>query len=74
MPKKKLNIKKAIKRPGALTARAKRNGRTVAQQARHDKSKGTNLQKQQANFYLNTLRSINKKNKKKEMTINKLCL
>ena len=63
--KKKLNISKAIKRPGALSSRARKNGRTTLQQARHDKTKGTTLQKQQANFYLNTLRPINKKKKKK---------
>lgn len=62
---KKLNISKAIKRPGALSARAKRNNRTVLQQARHDKKKGSTLQKQQANFYLNTLRPSHKKKKKK---------
>lgn len=63
---KKLNIKKAIKRPGALSGRAKRNGRTTLQQARYDKNNGTALQKQQANFYLNALRPINKKRKKKK--------
>ena len=61
---KKLDIKKAIKRPGALSARAKRNKRTTLQQAKFDKTNGTTLQKRQANFYLNTLRPINKKKKK----------
>lgn len=63
--KKKLDIKKAIKRPGALSNRAKKNGRTTLQQARYDKNNGSTLQKRQANFYLNTLRPINKKKKKK---------
>lgn len=62
---KKLNIKTAIKRPGALSNRAKRNKRTTLQQAKHDKIHGTALQKRQANFYLNTLRPINKKQKNK---------
>ena len=62
---KKLDIKKAIKRPGALSSRARKNNRTTLQQARFDKKNGTTLQKQQANFYLNTLRPANKKRKKK---------
>ena len=62
--KKKLNIKKAIKRPGALTARAKRNGRTVTQQIAADLKSGTKLHKQQARF-AKTLRKISKKRKKK---------
>lgn len=63
-PKKKLNIKKAIKRPGALTARAKRNGRSVTGQIAADLKSGSKLHKQQANF-AKTLRKISKKRKKK---------
>lgn len=58
-------ISKAIKRKGALTNRAKLHKRTIYQQAIFDKTNGTSLQKKQANFYLNTLRPINKKNKKR---------
>lgn len=58
-------IQSAIKRPGALTSRAKRNKRTVNQQALHDKAHGGTLQKQQANFYLNTLKPIHKRRRKK---------
>lgn len=57
-------IQKAIKRPGALTRRAKREGRTVDAQARHDAKDGTTLQKRQANFYLKTLRPLAKKKRK----------
>lgn len=42
-----------IKRPGALTARAKRSGRSVSAQAARDKKSGTPLQKKQAAFYFN---------------------
>lgn len=72
MSKKKLNIKKskkkrlvindAIKRKGALTARAKRNGRTVSQQISADLKSGSKLHKQQANF-AKTLRKLSKKRK-----------
>lgn len=62
--KKKLNISRAIKRPGALTARAKRNGRSVTQQIAADLKSGTKLHKQQARF-AKTLRSISRKRKKK---------
>jgi hypothetical protein len=58
-------IQSAISRPGALSARAKRNGNTVNQQATKDKKSGTTLQKQQANFYLNTLKPIAAKKRKK---------
>jgi len=60
---KPLVINDAIKRPGALTARAKRNGRTVTQQIAADLKSGTKLHKQQARF-ARTLRKINKKRKK----------
>lgn len=60
---KKLSIKKAIKRPGALTEKAKRAGLTLTQYAnKHKKDKG--LTGQQSRFYL-TLRSIARKRRKK---------
>lgn len=62
--KKRLVIDDAIKRPGALTARAKRNNRSVSEQIKKDLKSGTKLQKQQANF-AKTLRKISKKRKKK---------
>lgn len=62
-PDKKF-IQKAIKRPGALTRRAKREGRTVLAQAQFDKTHGTKLEKDQANFFLNVLKKV-KRNKKK---------
>lgn len=60
---KKLNISRAIKRRGALTARANRNGRSVSQQIKADLKSGSKLQKQQANF-AKTLRKITKKKKR----------
>ena len=68
---KKDFIQDAIKRPGALTRRAKRNGRSILEQARKDKSSGTTLEKRQANFYLNTLRPIAQKKKKKKSLMRK---
>ena len=62
--KKRLVINDAIKRKGALTARAKRNGRSVSQQISADLKRGSKLQKQQARF-AKTLRKISKKRKKK---------
>lgn len=62
--KKKLDISRAIKRPGALTARANRNGRTISQQIAADLKSGTKLHKQQARF-ARTLRKISRKRKKK---------
>lgn len=60
---KKLSIKKAIKRPGALTKKAKSAGLTLTQYAnKHKKDKG--LTGQQSRFYL-TLRDIAKKRKQK---------
>ena len=64
MSKKKLNIKRAIKRPGSLTRRAKRNGRSVSQQISADLKSGSKLHKQQARF-ARTLKSISKKRKKR---------
>jgi hypothetical protein len=61
---KKLNISKAIKRKGALTEKAKRAGLTINQFAeKHKKDSG--LTGQQSRFYLNTLKPIIKRNKKK---------
>lgn len=62
--KKKLNIKRAIKRPGAFSAKARAAGMSVAAFAqKHKNSKG--LIGQQARFAL-TLRKISKKNKGKK--------
>ena len=59
-------IAKAIKRPGALTRRAKSGTkRSVHAQARHDMKHGTTLQKRQANFYLNVLKPAAAKRKKR---------
>lgn len=57
-------IQSAIKRPGALTARANRNGRSVNAQARYDKTHGSTLAKRQAGFYLGVLKPASKKRKK----------
>lgn len=51
-------IDDAISHKGALTERAKEDGRTVDEQAEEDKKKGTTLQKQQANFYLKVLKKV----------------
>ncbi len=61
--KKKKSIASMIRRPGALSSRAKKNNKTTLQQAQHDKTSGTPLQKRQANFYLNMLRPAAKKKK-----------
>ena len=58
-------IKSAIKRPGALTARAKSKGKTIVQQAKTDIKSGTTLQKQQSNFFVNVLKKASKRGKKK---------
>lgn len=66
--KKELDIKKAIKRPGAFTAKAKRAGLTPTQYANKVLKKGSrasDLTKQQARFY-KTLRKIAANNKKKK--------
>lgn len=64
MKKDKLDIKSAIKRPGALNklvgGKASENIEKVRWYAEH----GTPLQQHQARFYLNNLRPINKRNKK----------
>jgi len=51
----KLDVDKAIKRPGALSAKAKRAGMTTNQYAnKHKSDKG--LTGSQARFYLNILK------------------
>ena len=59
--KKRLDISKAVRRPGALTLKAKRAGMSLYQFAMKNKSK-PGLTGQQARFYF-TLRSIAKKRK-----------
>lgn len=61
--KKKLNIKKAVKRPGALTRKAKAAGMSVQAYAKkHKNDKG--LTGKQARFAI-TLKKISNKRKKK---------
>ena len=55
MADKKHFIKDAIKRPGALTARAKEHGKSVAGEAAADVHK-SGLAGQQARFYENVLK------------------
>ena len=69
--KPKLDIQSAIKRPGALTKRAEKHGRTIDQQARVDMKSGTKLEKEQADFYLTKLKPIIKNNKKKKSLMDK---
>ena len=58
---KKKFIQKAIKRPGALTKEVKgKPGKNISKVKEIAKS-GTELQKRQANFYLNVLRPASKK-------------
>ena len=60
--RKKNFIAQAIKRPGALTRRAKSGTkRSVHAQAQHDMKHGSTLQKRQASFYLNVLSPANRK-------------
>lgn len=59
-------IKGAIKRPGALTRRAKSGTkRSVHAQARHDMKHGSTLQKRQASFFLHVLKPAAAKRKKR---------
>ncbi len=67
MPRVKKFIQSAIKRPGALTARAKKMGRSTTGQAQQDIKSGTTLQKQQANFFLNVLKKASQKRRKKSL-------
>lgn len=64
--KKKGSISSGIKRPGALTARAKRNGNTVHQQARQDVKSSSTLRKRQGGYYLNVLKPASKKKRRKK--------
>ena len=59
---KRLNIKKAIKKPGALTAAAKRKGMTIAQYCKNPPGRKAT---QRCNF-AKTLKKITNKNKKKK--------
>lgn len=66
--KPKLNIQKAIKRPGDFTRKARRAGMTPAAYARKvlaPGSRASTLTKRQARFYL-TLRKIARNRKKKK--------
>lgn len=63
--RKKINVKAAIKRPGALT-RAKKKGESTHAAATRLKKSGTPLQKRQANFYLNVLSGGRKKGRRKK--------
>lgn len=58
-------IQKAIKRPGALTARAKGKGKSVAGEAQADKHK-SGLAGEQARFYLNVLKPASVSARKKK--------
>jgi hypothetical protein len=49
------DIKHDVKRPGALTARAQRNGKSVSAEARADEHK-PGLAGQQARYYENVLK------------------
>ena len=61
MAKKKLDIKKAIKKPGSLTAAAKRKGMTIAQYCKNPPSKKAGYRCR----FAKTLKKIAKKRKKK---------
>lgn len=67
IPKKafKKFVKKAIKRKGALSSRAKSEGKTTEAEALENKKSGTPLEKKQANFFLNFLLPRIKKLKSK---------
>ena len=67
MPRVKKFIQSAIKRPGALSSRAKRMNRSTTAQAQQDIKHGTTLQKQQANFFLNVLKKASQKRRKKSL-------
>ena len=60
--KKRLDISKAVRRPGALTRKAKAAGMSISAFAAKHKNDG-GLTGQQARFYF-TLRSVAKKRKK----------
>ena len=63
MAKKKLNIKKAIKKPGSLTATAKRAGAIKGDGTLKEKAKGGNKKTAQRARFALTLRKLNKKKK-----------
>lgn len=63
MKKKKLNIQKAIQRPGDLTRKAKAAGESLLTFAKKHAKDGNTTTGRQARFYLYTLRPINKRNK-----------
>ncbi len=69
MPKKKFAkfVKKAIKRPGALSARAKSQGKSTAQEAQANLKSGTPLQKKQAVFFLNFLKGKSKRSRSQSL-------
>jgi hypothetical protein len=56
------DIKHDVKRPGALTARAQRNGRSVSAEAKADEHK-PGLAGQQARYYENVLKPAAQKRK-----------
>ncbi len=56
-------IQKAIKRPGALTKRAKAAGQSIGQYARAHMHSG-DVAGDESRFYLNVLAKANKKRKK----------
>ena len=62
-------IQSAIKRPGALTARANKNKQTVIAQANQDMKSGTPLDKKQASFFLNVLRKVGGKRRAKKRSL-----
>lgn len=62
MPKdKKLDIKKAIKRPGALSKKAKEANMTLLAYSKKHVNDGNTITGRQSRFYLNTLRPLHKR-------------
>ena len=59
MGKKKLNIKKAIKRPGALTRKAKAAGKSISEYCSNTEGKSTRTKRQCA--FAKTLNKVRKK-------------
>lgn len=66
MAKKKW-MQSAVKRPGALTRRAKRNDRSVRAQAEYDKTHGDTREKRQANLYFTFMKANKKKKSKRSL-------
>jgi hypothetical protein len=52
-------IQKAVRHPGALTARAKRNKRSVREEAAHDRASNDTTVRRQGNLYF-TLQKVRK--------------